>query len=52
MEEQIYLIDKETLLVSREYSSIIEAEEDTLLSKKEIENSISNNLETEAGYFC
>lgn len=52
MENQIYLIDKETLLVSREYSSITEAEEDTLLSKEEIENSISNNLETEAGYFC
>ncbi len=52
MEEQIYLIDKEALLVSREYNSIKEAEEDTLLSKEEIEASIKNNLETEAGYFC
>ena len=52
MEEQIYLIDKETLLVSREYNSVKEAEEDTLLNKEEIEASIKNNLETEAGYFC
>lgn len=51
-EQQIYLIDKETLLVSREYESISKAEEDTLLSKEEIEASIKNNLETEAGYFC
>ncbi len=52
MEEQVYLIDKETLLVSREYESINKAEEDTLISREEIEASIKNNLETEAGYFC